>query len=777
MTGQSFDDSRQLDQWAYDLILADAPRDTNRALINSLANGSPPYTEEEALASKVKINVSDLSLTRLAHDARSQFFNAFLTPGRYFTMETDMGPVHKRSFYGGIVTKMANRPLKESLSYFEMMRSKFASLVLHGIAPAVFEDRWNPVPRAIGVEDALIPARTLLGFENLPFFMLRRSFTAMELQKLTNKTKRDPGWNMGLVNRCLKWAYDQMTQLAGNQFPEMWSPSKWEELDKENSGQFATDTVPTIDCFDIYGYVPDNGDEPAGWVRRIILDSWSNPAISGGSYAINRDDSMKDFAPAKASDFLYTSRQRKVGRSFQNIVSFQFADLSAVSPFRYHSIRSLGWMLYAVCHLQNRMRCKFNEAVFEALMMYFKVKSMDDVQRALKLELANMGFIDDTLMPVPAAERWQPNAQLIELGLQNNQAVIDNNSRAATGQPQAQQKERETNFQRMADIQQVNTLVSAAVSQAYAYQLPEYRETVRRLMLPKSKDWRALEFRANCLARGVPEKLLVPEAWDVQAERVMGSGNQTLEMLISQQLMEWRQLLDPEPQRIVLRDAIQAITKNPAKANELVPEKPEVTDSIHDAEQTFGTLMQGVQVTPKSGLNALEVAGITIKLMQQKVQQIMQSGGVGTPADVRGLATAAQYAGAYIKQLAQDETEKANATALGKVLGKVMNEVKAMAQRQQEAAKKAAAQNGNGHDPKDAAKVQAMLIQAQTKAKLAEKSHSQKTAQRQIQFEQKLKQDALKTHADVASLDLKTAGEIQRNRIKAMNEPKGDDGE
>ena len=51
--------------------------------------------------------------------------------------------------------------------------------------------------------------------------------------------------------------------------------------------------------------------------------------------------------------------------------------------------------------------------------------------------------------------------------------------------------------------------------------------------------------------------------------------------------------------------------------------------------------MQGIPVTPKSGLNAIEVAGVTIKMMQAKVQQIMQAGGVGTPADLLGLSTAA----------------------------------------------------------------------------------------------------------------------------------------
>jgi hypothetical protein len=36
-----------------------------------------------------------------------------------------------------------------------------------------------------------------------------------------------------------------------------------------------------------------------------------------------------------------------VGDTWQNLITFQYADLSAVAPFRYHSVRSLGWMTNA----------------------------------------------------------------------------------------------------------------------------------------------------------------------------------------------------------------------------------------------------------------------------------------------------------------------------------------------------------------------------------------------------------------------------------------------
>ena len=783
----SFDNAQILDGICQDLLTGDWERGQRRAAINKLFNGAPPYTEDEVEENRIKVNVNTLQGPRLAHEARAQFLNGFMTPGRYFSATTDMGPKHRRGMWSGVVCKEANRPLKDSIQYFETLRSKFASLVLHGIAPCVWENRDTVVPRAIGVEDALLPSNTLLGFSNLPIIVLRRSFTRLELTQLTLGVRRDPGWNMEMVRRCFEWLDKEMVTMQNTTNQELWSPEKWEERIKESGGFEGLDQVPTVDCFDIYGYVEGTSKQRSGWVRRIILDGYANPPGSTVRLGEKREEAARktamkdakgtDLSKPEKTDFLYTSDGKPVADSWQHIVSFQFADLSAVAPFRYHSVRSLGWMLYASCHLVNRMTCKFYESVFEALMQYFKVNSQEDAQRAMKLELANMGLIDETIKPVPAAERWQVRADLVELGLTTSQQAVQDNSRSWTQNVQQGPKGQteKTKFQVMAEVQAMNALVSAAMSQSYEYQKFEYREMFRRLLKPGSKDPVARAFRVNCMRQGVPENVLTPEAWDIQTERMLGAGNQTLEMVIAQGLMEIRQTLDPQPQREVSRIFVQALTHQPYLVDLLVPEKPEISDSIHDAEQTFATLMLGIPCQPKSGLNAIEVAGATIKMMEARVQQIMKSGGVGTPQDVIGLQTAARYAAAYIQQLSQDEAEKKNAKALADMLGKVMNEVKAMAQRQQEMAKKAAqSQQGNGGmDGEAKGKIIASLITAKAKAEIAKKSHAQKTAQRQVTFEQKQRQDAEQHAADIQAQDLAAAAEVRRGNMRAFNEPTG----
>lgn len=788
MTG--IDDVRLLDGLCWDLVLADAPRGRNRALIANEANGVPPYTDEEVEVNGIQVNVNDLTMTRGLHDARGQFTNAFLKPGNFFRCKTEEGPPRDREKNSTIVTHELGRIMKRSVPYFEAFRAKIGLLVLHGISPSVWqtEDRW--CTRPLGIGDVLMPAETLVGFENLPFFVLRRQWTGNELQSLTSRTNRDPGWNMPMVERCLDWIDKQTTVLRGNNWPDVWSPERVAERRKADGGFYANDRAPTIDTFDIYIY--DGDGKTTGWKRRIILDTWGTPSTTGvGTYSLDRDYKKSELLAegfgkkkdAGKKDFLFTSKSRVVSDTWKSIINFQIADLSAVFPQRIHSVRSLGFLLYSVCNLQNRLRCKFNEALFENLMMLFRVKSNDEVQRALKLDMVNKGFIDDTLAIVPAGDRFQPRADLIELGLKENNELISASTGAfAQRRNFSKDKVEKTRFQVMAEVNADTALISAALQQAYKYQNFEDQEIFRRFCKKNSTDPDVREFRASCLRQGVPESLLLPEKWTVEHEQVMGGGNKTQEMTIAQQLLEMRPMFDPQPQREVLRDVVLAITDDAAKAEQLVPEAPTVSDSVHDTELAFGTLMIGGKVTPKPGLNAVEVAGTMIQAMGQKVQEIMQSGGVGTPQDIKGLAACAQYAGAYIQQLGQDKSQKEVVKQLSDALGKLMNEVKGMVQRQQQMAKKAAQQNGQGQpDPKDIVKAQAMAEQAKIKQENMRTSHAQRTAQRQIQFEQQLKQEqarersklgmeAQKTKADIAKTDITTAAEISRNRLKSLGE-------
>ena len=771
-----------IEQVVWQMKLADWPRAQNRARINSIFNGAPPYDAEEERSNNIAINVNSLEATRLSHEARQQYANAFIKPGAFFTARTDYGPRHDRLKYGTIFSRNINRIMKRNRFYFENMRSKFAQLVLHGIGPSVWENRecWCPDP--VGIEDVMIPARTLITMKNLPFFAVYKSWTAEELHRLTSGPKRDPAWQMDNVRACINWAQQEAAKLSGTQWPEVWSPEKMTEVSKENSGFFAADAVPTINCWDFLYWSDDNKTQ--GWNRRIILDGYGDPGVGG---------LLPNMAPTSVPDknligqsnmFLFDPGDRKYGTRMEEMISFQFADLSAVAPFRYHSIRSLGFLLYAVCHLQNRLRCKFNEAVFESLMMYMRVKSMDDAERALKINLISRGIIDESVQFLSPAERWQVNAQLAELGLNQNQQMINQNAGSyVQSQGKTNPDVEKTAFQVRAELNTTTQLISAALLQAYTYQGFEYEEIKRRFCIKNSRDADVREFRLACLKQGLPEKLLVPECWDLEPERVMGAGNKTLEMAIAQQLMEWRPLYDPESQRKILHRATLSATDDPGFSDDLVPDRMEtVTDSKQKAMVAMGSLMMGLPVKFGSSDNRIEVVETLIGELALVIGRSEQNGNMATQEQIMGMQTVAQAIAENLQILGQDKSMRPRVKQYGQDLGKLMNIVKGFAQRLQQMMQKQAQQNGAaGPDPKDLAKAKAIEMQAAIKAKNASESHSQRTAQRQVQWEMEQRRKAQEhefdqaheaklTQAEIASQDVKTIAEVGRQRVKSRNE-------
>lgn len=721
---------------------ADWLRGLNRARINGLFNGEPPYEDGETDGT----NVNFLEATKLAHDARRQFSTAFLTPDPLFTINLDYGPHWKKKEWGSTIQREMNKIVKSSLPYLELRRSTFASVVLHGIGPVAWENQQSWCPVDLAVEDVYVPSDTLLSMKNLPFFVVCRRYTVPELMRLTRGKNVDGGWNMPLVKSCLKWADKQSALLMGSSWSQSWKPELMQERIKGDGAFYASDQVETVDVFDFYFY-DDNGKK-SGWKRRMILDAWGNPGAGATPVSPESNSGVRKFDHGKG-DFLYDSGDRIFADKLSEIIHFQFADGSSVAPFRYHSVRSLGYLLYAVCHLQNRLRSKFNDAVFESLLQYFRVSNPADMDRLMKINLVDKGVLEEGVQFVKPEERWQINEALVQQAMSlNRQTMAENSASFTQNFDFSKENSDETATRTMARVNSTTALVGAMLQQAYNYQQFQYAEIGRRFCIKDSNDLDVMKFRVRCLKAGVPVEALNVDAWDIQPVRVIGAGNKMIAVAAADKLMAISMQLDPTAQREVRKLYIAANSDDYDLADRLVPEQPHISDTIHDSELAFGAIMQGAHVTPKPGLNPQEVIMVFLKQIGMKVQKIMQTGGVGTPQDVEGLQAAAQYTDGFIKMLAQDKSQKATVAAAGKELGKIMNEVKAMAQRQQEQAQKAQ-QNGDALDPQAKAKIAAILAQSQAKIKIGADSHAAKTAQRAITFEKKTQQEQQRHALDI----------------------------
>lgn len=726
----------------------------DRARVDALANGSRPYTEAEMKEFGHQLNVNWLELTRKLQDATGQINNAFLPAGNFFSCHSIGGAPAKRQEYSDIFTKEINRVLKKNRSgkrYHYLLRSRNASVALHGIGPLVWSTPQRLLPRFIPLEDLLIPTDTLLDFStNLSYFAINLYLTPGELCRLALCGKPDPGWNDTAVKNILKDLKTAQGQLVFSISATDWNdrPEAIQELYKQNSGYLESDAVPRVRLRAFYY----EGDDQK-WYRKIIL----------------RDNTPSQPATGQGVKFIYDGKQA-FADDIDQILHCQFGDNSLVSPLRYHSVRGIGTMLYAPALTLNRLRSQFIQHVFQNLLTLWRIRDPNDRDRAKQILLMQNGIVPDEVSIIPEQERHQVDPRLIEMGMaQMKQNIAENSSSFTQNLDSGTQKE-ETAFEVGVKLQAANSMVSNVLSMMYAQEIFQYEEIVRRACIKNTDDPLAKKFQERCRKGGIPEELMEAENWNVLAERALGAGDNAIARAQAQELMANRGAYEPESQRRILRTYTATLLSDPQRAEELVPQEPDQsTSGTRAAEDVYGTLMRGIMVPLRKGIDHVGYCNALLGMMQVEIQRIMQTDGMGTPADLAGFMMVAQSIAENIAFLAQDQKNKQLVRQLSDQLGQLTNLLKAMGQRQQEAAQ--AAQTPPP-DPQVMAKIQADAMAAQQKMQINEASAQQKNEQKQAAFELKMQQQmeqhalrmqtlAQQTEASLAALKAKTDADLQ----------------
>lgn len=756
-----WDNASLVEQQVWDWRLADLPRDENRTILNRLYNGDPPFDEALAEENQIEINRNNLEGPNLIGNARRQWNAAMLKPGNFFNIAVHRGPKHKRREWGHTITNHINRILRGSMPYKEQRREVGAATMLHGIGPTSWDTRRGLVPDILPISSVLVPSETLISCRNLDRFAIFREYTPAQLWKLTHGPKKDPGWQMDVVQS--QWNYvREQTQKQPNATAYQYMPSRIEELAKQDLGFWGSDAVPTIDCWEFYF----RGDKDTdGWYRRIILD-WGVTEENYKQYG------RKPPKEPKNENFLYTSGKRRFANSLNEIIHFQFGDCSAVTPFTYHAVRSLGWMLWGVCDLENRLHCKFNEAVFEQLLWFFRVAGNADMTRIKKALFNHMGVIPAGVTMVKSDERYKPDANLVEMAFERNQAAMQRFSSSFTQDVSKGEREM-TATETMARVNTVNQLVSGMMQLAYEYEQAKDYEICRRACIKHSPLTQARDFQRSCLEDGVPEEILNTECWELTEERTLGAGNKSIEMAQVQFLQNMRPHLGPDAQRKVDHISIESATDDAALAEDLAPVEgqKQISPSMRDAMLATDRLMRDLIFVPQPDMVYEDYVKVWIADLTQMVQTAVKSGGMASPSDILGWQNMEKTINVFLQIMESDEEEKEKVRQYRDALGQQMNEVKGFIQRLQQQAK-AQQRNGgdNGEQAKAMLEIQLEKAKGDIKLKNMQASHAQRTAQRQVQFELEQQRDDRRTNAEIRRKADQHALDITANRMKTLQE-------
>jgi len=239
--------------------------------------------------------------------------------------------------------------------------------------------------------------------------------------------------------------------------------------------------------------------------------------------------------------------------------------------------------------------------------------------------------------------------------------------------------------------------------------------------------------------------------WNIEAERVVGTGNKTLEMAAIQFLNSIRKNMGPRGQRIIDHMSVFAATDQPALAEEIAPlneEKP-ISDSMHDAQISTQRLMAGLPLVLSPKMIPEEYVRVWLADIAMMIQQANNAGGMATQEQIMGWGNMAQHVQQFLGIMAADEEQKSKVKQYADALGQLMNFVKAFAQRLIEQMQSRNGGQGNEEQIKAMAKVQADMMIAAQKAKNLQASHAQRTAQRQVQFELEEQRKDRQLEADI----------------------------
>jgi len=725
----------------------------NRAKINQIFNGAPLLTDEDAKKLGLKINCNFGEAPVLGQHGRRQYQNAFLSRSNFFTVRLPDAPPEKQADWSAFITKRINKPLKRSLKYFELQRSKWAAVLPHGYAPCLYPDNYCVQPDFVPLEDFRFPTDTRCDLSNLQWFAVRKPYTEGELsRKVFGGSGR--GWNKPAVTQMLDAVHNQNWESNSPKWAD--NPEKMAELIKQNGGFYSGDAVPTIPLFHFY-FLDDSDRKNPEWRLRIVPDT---TALS-----------------APTDKFIYDGGKRCAAKKIEHLLQMQYGDLNNKPPFLIHSIRALGFLVMEPIFHSNLLDCRFLQHVHEHMNAWIRVQDAQGKARAQKVDLYNMGVIPDGVSIVPQTERHQINPQIVAMAKQGMRELKQEASLAYTQDSESRRNTEETATQVMARISQVNAMMSGLLGTAQQYETFQYEETCRRFCLRNSEDQDARDFQKACREYGIPSVWINSEMWEVEVAMPLGNGNPTMEIAQGNALMERLPAFDTTAQQEIKHEWLIAVTGDPKKAERWAPvgQQRGLTDAQEHAELAFSTLMLGVPVQRRQGLSLIDQISTMLGSMAGVIARIEQTGNMARPDEVIGLKNCESYTAQMIDQLAQDKQQMPIAKQFGQSLGKLMNAVKGFEQRLAEQMPNG--ENGASEMAMTQAKIQSMVTQAVTKAKISEQNANLKNQHKDESFVREQHRKDLQTEHDERRKDAAAFGEIQRENIKAVHSASTENGE
>jgi hypothetical protein len=709
-------------------------RGKNRVLINRAANNEPLIDDDEAERLGMKIyNRWGEFMIALASASR-QLLTNFTSQDTFCTITIPRAPEESRADWGGSITEFLNYYMKEGprqMDYFMIHLSKWKAVSAHGIAPMMWEENYAWLPRYVAIEDLRVATDTELSFRNLTWFAVRIAYTPGELsRKAFSKANSKFKWDTKAVSAILQNVKECNTTMAENNYDWNTVPEKFEEIRKQNAGYWSGDAMPTINLWHFY-----HEDDDGKWCLKVVPENTTSGATP------------------ETDDTFICQSEGPVADTWRNIIHVQFADLNNKAPLLYHSVRSLGFALYEPCYWTDYTRCRLLQHTLDQFNILLRISDPVDRARAQVQVFQNLGIVKPGVSIIPAAERHQVDAQLIESVMAQTKQLQAEASTAYTQGIDNGTAREQTAFETGVKVQQNSAMKSGIMLMAKAFEKTALQEICRRFCLKNSDDEDVLAFQKDCKNAGIPDGWMDVKKWRVEVTVPLGNGDPTMALVESENMMKLRPLADPSSQQEMAHDAaVPMIGTARAKRFFKRDNNKAVSTAANAAANAFPLMMLGMPPAIPEGLNPIEQIQTLLQLAMQYIKKIEMTTKMAKPEELIGLQNVSRYIGKLVQGMQGDTGNEPKMKQFAQALSQLNNEIKKLQQHLQMQMQKQQQQNGSADIQQSMmetqAKIAAKNAETQQKLKAKELADIQKRRHKDAGFVADQKRQNLKAVAD-----------------------------
>ena len=738
---------------AMQLIQEDLLASQNRAQINGLIDGRPPYNQEDLdeAGQSNRVNVNTKDAVALESQAVRAYYDLTTSVESLITCETKYGDAVQRPYWCNIISDEFTRTLRR-WGLFNLRTSNLhLQYVRHGVGMAFFENEVDWRFRTCGLDDFKIRRNTPASEEEVDVAMVSAPYSVTQIYGMIRNADaaRENGWD---VEQAYQLCLENVNIVRNGTGQTAYI--SWEQLERQ---------IKENDIY--YG----SGDYHV-WLNHLWVKEFDGTMthIIVPREMADSPNSPNNIEDQPHSNFLYENRfQYKTVHEAFTIFTYGIGDGT------YHSIRGMGFLIFdqetAYNHLWNSA---MDGAQGNSITMFQPktgsntdyTKMALDVQGPFAIlqggyEVVNRTIPDFTKAVIPV---------LSEL---KNQ--IRNNTNQYSHSPTSQDAQHITARNYQAYLQQEAALSDSALDLWYAPWGRLLSEVFRRMQsrdyCPEDPGWREVEdLKIRLKQRNVPLEAFY-EAHNIVPVKSVGAGSKQSRLQAYDQAIAMSPSTDEQGRYNLQRDkAILLLGSDAANRYWPIQQGPERFEQ--DQHNAFGENNQAIDGHSNPVLPG-DQHFVHCKIHAPLIQNIMKATAQGGNTPLQTLQQASTVLGAivphfnqHVQLLSQDKSREAEAkqfAQLGQQAAAEKQRVDNQIQRQQQAAQEAQqaemqrqqeAHNAEfqrlqqqeqenkqgGNDPAIAAKIQQQLIAHHVKMGIMQAQANQQLENQRAQAQQNL---------------------------------------